>query len=142
VQSTFDLAQTPIPSPLDPASLSLLLRRVKAAMGTLKAMGGGLEEEAESRIRQGERVPGFDLIPGRGKTEWNKSLDEVQSLGVLLGADFRKAGCVTPIQAKKMLKDRGMDEGIVAAYSEAKSGSLQLGETNMAEMAAVFGRSE
>ena len=140
VQSTFDLAQTPIPSPLDPASLSLLLRRVKAAMGTLKAMGGGLEEEAESRIRQGERIPGFDLIPGRGKTEWNKSLDEVQSLGVLLGADFRKAGCVTPIQAKKMLKDRGMDEGIVAAYSEAKSGALQLGETNMAEMAAVFGR--
>ena len=142
VQFAFDLAQAPIPSPLDPASLSLLLRRVAAAVSTLKAMGGGLEEEAESRIRQGERIPGFDLMPGRGKTEWNKSLDEVQSLGVLLGADFRKAGCVTPIQAKKMLKDRGMDDGIVAAYSEAKSGALQLGETNMAEMAAVFGRSE
>ena len=138
-QSAFDLAQSVIPSPLDPASLSLLLRRIKTATNTLKAMSGGLEEEAESRIRHGERIPGFDLIPGRGKTEWSKPPGEIEALGALFGTDFRKTGCITPIQARKMLKDRGMDEGVVAAYSEAKSGALQLGETNMAEMAAVFG---
>ena len=54
----------PVPAQMRPEELGLVLRRVQYAQEMLKAMAGGLEEEAESLIRSGTRVPGFDLKPG------------------------------------------------------------------------------
>ena len=128
------------PAPMTVDQLSLMLRRVQHAAGLLKAMQGGLEEEAEARIRSGNNVPGFALEAGRGKTEWCKPLDEIAALGDMFGIDFRKAGCITPIQARDKLKKQGIDESVTSEYSKTVSGVLKLVTSDTGKLQQIFGK--
>lgn len=123
---------------MTPEALGLMLRRVQAAADMLKAMKGGLEEEAEALIRSGTSVPGFQLQPGRGKTDWNKSVDEIVALGDMFGIDLRKAGTKTPLQATKILAEAGIDGSVISGYSSQVSGGLQLVQSDVSQLRRVF----
>lgn len=138
-QDAFDLAQATLPSPMDATSLGLLLRKLKRAQDVLKAMGNGLEEEAEARIRGGEAVAGFGLAAGRGRIDWDKSPEEIEVLGSMFGVDLTKKGLITPTQAKAALKKKGIDEAVISAYSSLKSGALQLTQSDDTLTRRVFG---
>lgn len=137
--SALAVSQIVTPSPMSPESMSMMLRYVNDAMGTLKAMQGGLVIEAESIIRSGERVPGFDLTAGRGKTEWNKPIEEVIALGSIFGLDVSKQGVITPIQASALFKKNGVDESVIKEYSSSTSGALKLVQTDDSVMRRIFG---
>jgi len=138
VGTAVGIAYAALPSPMTPEALGLMLRRVQAAADMLKAMKGGLEEEAEALIRSGTSVPGFQLQPGRGKTDWNKSVDEIVALGDMFGIDLRKAGTKTPLQATKILAEAGIDGSVISGYSSQVSGGLQLVQSDVSQLRRVF----
>lgn len=137
--SALAVSQAVTPSPMTPESLSMMLRYVSDAIDTLKAMQGGLTVEAEALIRSGKRVPGFGLEAGRGKTEWSAPIEEVVALGAVLGVDISKSGVLTPIQAAALFKTKGVDDGVIKAYSSSTSGALKLVQTDESVMRRVFG---
>jgi len=132
----------PVPAQMRPEELGLVLRRIKFARDVLLAMENGLEEEAEALIRSGTRVPGFDLKPGRGKTEWKRPVEEVVALGQMFDVELSKPGCITPIQAKKLLKEKGIDEAVISRYSGETSGALKLVQSDTNMMRRIFQRKE
>lgn len=127
------VAHTLTPSNMAPDELGLVLRRVQYAQEMLKAMETGLKEEAETLIRSGSRVPGYELAPGRGKLEWSRPMEEIVALGQMFGVDLAKPGCVTPTQARDLLKKKGIDGTVISGYTATTSGSLQLkpSDTNL-----------
>ena len=139
VQDHLELAHEPVPSDLDPASLGMMLRHIHDAQGMLKAMASGLEEEAIGLIRNGASVPGWNMSPGRGKTEWNKPVEEIVSLGEMLGVKFDKPALITPIQAGALLKKNGIDNLVISAYSTVTSGELKLAPDDVSLTRRVFG---
>lgn len=86
-----------------------------------------LKAEGLSRLQRGERVTGFEVGRGRGSTSWSKSIGEIVAFGDLMGTDLRKP--VSPITPKQALK-LGLDEAVIAAFSESKTGAAKLVPTN------------
>ena len=138
VSNAIAITYAAMPSPMTPDALGLMLHRVQEAAKMLKAIQGGLEEEAKALIRSGKTVPGFGLEAGRGKTDWVKPLDEIVALGDMFGVDLRKAGVKTPIQSTKLLAAAGIDGSVIKEYSAQVSGGLQLVQTDMSQMRRVF----
>lgn len=136
--TAIDVSATLVPAQMDPASLGLVLRRVQYARDMLEAMEGGLIEEAEALLRSGTRVPGYELQPGRGKVEWNRPVEEIVALGQMFGIDLAKPEVITPTQAKKVLKDRGIDETVITSYTVATSGALQLKQSDESLTRRIF----
>lgn len=140
--TAIQIAHTLTPAQMSPEELGLVLRRVQYARDMLKAMEDGLAEEAEALIRSGSRVPGFELSPGRGKLEWNCSTEEVVALGQLFGVDLGKPSCLTPTQAKAVLKKKGFDEAVISGYTAATSGALKLQPSDTNLTRRIFQRKE
>ena len=117
--------------------LALELRILKRADRAMKARLSGLEEQALSEIRSGKILPGFIGQPGYGRKRWCKDTDqsEVIMMGDMMGFDLRKpAELDTPAQAIK----KGVDESVIAAYSETPTTGLRLVEDNGAKARNVF----
>ena len=138
VSTAIGITYQALPSPMTPDALGLMLRRVQDAADMIKAMRGGLEEEAEALIRSGVTVPGFSLAQGKGKTDWVKPIDEIVALGDMFGVDLRKAGVKTPLQSMKLLSSAGIDDSVISGYSDRVSGGLQLVQTDMSQLRRVF----
>jgi len=132
------VAYNAMPSPMTPESLGLMLRRVTVARAMLNAVEGGLVEEAQALIQSGTPVQGFSLERGRGKVEWIKPADEILALGEMFGVDLRKVGLKTPIQASKLLAEKGIDGGVTSEYSAHQAGGLRLVLTDMSKLRQVF----
>jgi len=137
-QAAFDFIASPVPSEMPIEVKGRYLAKVQQAMTMLKAIEGGLEEELEAAIRSGSSVPGYELRPGQGRVNWNKPGAEIAALGDMFGVDFRKEAFVTPTQAKALLKKNGVDESVISAYSERKSGELKLVKSDMHKLKQVF----
>lgn len=133
--SIMDLAGEPLPWGLTGAALGLELAFTERAEALLKARADALREQAEVEVRAGKSVPGYGLEPGRGTTKWESAKDEVLILGDMLGIDLAKPReLVTPTQAKEKLRKAGIDESVIAAYSERIPGAMKLvaiSETNI-----------
>lgn len=117
--------------------LALELRILKRAERAMKARLSGLEEQALSEIRSGKVLPGFIGKPGFGRKRWCKDTDqaEVIMMGDMLGFDLRKPTELdTPAQALK----KGIDESVIAVYSETPSTGIKLVEDNGAKARNVF----
>jgi hypothetical protein len=130
--------RSPIPADMPIEAKSIYLQKIKQAMELIKAIDVGLEEELEAAIRGGTNVPGFELKPGRGSTVWSKSYAEVTALGDMLGTNLRKDGLITPKQASDALKKIGLDGNVISEYSEHKSGSLKLVQSDSSKLRRIF----
>lgn len=110
---------------LSPQSLGYELKTLLNAQELLKARIMGLSQEAESRLTEGKRVPGFMLQPGRSNQVWDKPAQEVIEMGKLLGVDLAKPQeVITPKQAIKA----NIPEGVVNQYSTVIPGGFKLAE--------------
>lgn len=118
----FELAAKPLPMDASPELIGLQLSIVQRAAEQLKALGTGYEEQLKSLIKSGKAVPGWGVQPAEGREGWTCPVEQVISLGELLGLNLGKPGVVTPNQARKL----GMDEATIGALSARKQNGLKL----------------
>lgn len=90
----------------DPASMTNeQLSKVLEAAPLVKAMIAAAEAEVLKRIQDGERVPGFKLVNGRGSREWALSDDEIAKKLSKMGvpkASIYKTKLVSVAQAEEL----------------------------------------
>lgn len=104
-------------------ALGLELRLVVEALQLLEARKSGLQEQIESMMRHGARVPHWTFAPGRAREKWLKEDGEIITMGKMLGVDLSKpVEAITPAQAKA----QGIDPSIVAAYAFRPPAALKL----------------
>lgn len=92
-------------------SLAAQYTIIQEALDRLGYVNSGLEAQLEAMIRNGQRVPGYDIVSHSGKRVWNKSAADIKNLGALLGVEMTKEVLISPKQAE----DAGMDKDAVAA---------------------------
>jgi len=113
-----------------------ILRRYKAA---IEARLSGLEEQAIHEIKAGHTVTFFGVKQGYGRERWKKETPhaEVIMMGDLMGVDLRKpVELDTPSQARK----KGIDESVIAAYTETPVTKMNLVEVSNTTARMVFGK--
>lgn len=98
----------------------------------IDARVSGLQKSVILHLEQGERIPGYALERGRGKTKWSKPIEDVISMGKLLGVDLARPGICTPKQAEAA----GMNPEILKLYSEDIPGKFGLVSSNVVDALA------
>ncbi len=118
--------------------LSAELTLVKEAADRLKGRIDALEVEIESRLKNGEIVPGWKLEPSFGHAAWKIDLEKVYTIGDLIGVDIRDIKPKSPFQVKKILKQKGIDEAVISEYIHKPSRGLKLVKDDGKKAKAVF----
>ena len=136
----FHLSTAVLPSPMQPAEMAIILRRIEFARALLKSMADGVTEEAMALMRSGGTVPGFGMEAGRGKLAWSKPVEEVLALGDMFGVELAKDGAITPTQAAAKFKKIGIDTSVITEYSSHQSGALKLVQTDESVLRSVFSK--
>jgi hypothetical protein len=122
---------------LPPDALGVELRMLKRAQTLLDARVTGLEMQALNEIRSGKTVPFFMLEQPQGREHWTKPPEEIAALGAAMGVELLKPNVlITPAQARKA----GLDETIVAGFSERPRGALKLVPANTTQTRKVFSK--
>lgn len=113
--------------------LKLLRRAAKAIEYRLS----GLEEQAIYEIGKGDIVPYFSTERGKGRERWKKDVPhaEVIMMGDLLGVNIRKP---TELDTPSQVRKKGIDESVIAAYSETPMTALKLVEVDGAKVRQIF----
>ena len=133
-----------LPLVMDAAQVSRQLRSTEDALERLEALLTGLAAFAENEIRQGRRVPGYELRPSSNKEDWTQPVPEIIAMGDSFGVDLRKpVDAVTPTQARKKGLDTaatkaGLDGGVTPLYAKRKPGALKLSRVDPNAAAKAF----
>ena len=117
--------------------LKLLRRAAKAIEYRLS----GLEEQAIHEIKAGKSVSFYTAQQSKGRERWKKDVPhaEVIMMGDLLGVDIRKpVELDTPAQVRK----KGIDESVIAEYSETPMTGLKLVEIDGNKARQVFNNAQ
>lgn len=133
--SVVHLSRMGVPHGLAPDAAGRELALLEDARALLDARISGLEGEVAAAIRSGAPVPFYALEASAGRMKWSKSVDEVLTLGALMGVDVAKPAVITPKQAIKA----GIPEAVVATYAEAPRGEAKLVRVTGAQARKVFG---
>lgn len=110
----YEAATHPTPLNISPEALGVLYNVVLRARKQLEALETGYEAQIKNLIRSGVSVPGLRVDSTTGREKWSKSLEEVESMGSMLGKDLVEKKLITPNQARKL----GIDGKVISAYSE------------------------
>lgn len=131
------------PEELDTTSAAHELELLEQASTLVKARLQARETDVENRIKRGQSVPGWCMEMTTGRHTWKDGeADTVLMLGDLLDMDLRKpAAPVTPKQALKIARDKGVDASVIYEYSHTPRTGLKLArDTNLLNRArAGFG---
>jgi len=118
-----DMAGAAVPREMPPAELGAHLLTLRTGLQRLSAHIDAVEAVVEASIRRGEVVPQWEITHGRARERWSRPLAEVFAMGDMMGVDLRKPPePVTPNEARKA----GLDDAVIAAYSERPTGSAKL----------------
>ncbi len=96
---------------MEPGPLSVELQLIDDAMELLKGRRSGLAVRAESYIKEGKRVPNWEMKNGRSNLAWNDVQAAIRE-GDAAGVNLRKEVVpITPTQAKerKLLDEATVD---------------------------------
>lgn len=132
-----DYASTMQTHELTGHSLGVELKLLRRAEEMIKARRSGLEEQATHELRTGKPVTFFGVEWGKGRERWRKDVptDQIIMMSDLMGIDARKpVELDTPAQLRK----KGIDESVIAEYSETPSTGLKLVEVNERSVKSVF----
>lgn len=134
-----DKAQQSLPLDLSPHALGLELRALTRAQRLLDARVSGLQQQAESTIKQGKLVPYWMLESTPGRLGWDKPAAEVLMLGQIYGIDIAKpVEPLTPTQAKA----KGLPDELVDAYASRPAGASKLTYDDGSKARLTFGSSD
>lgn len=129
-----DLASASVPLDLSDDAMARELQLLQRSADLLKARITGLSAQVQGALRAGRRVPGYALQQDLGRERWARPIDEVITLGQMLGIDVSKPGAITPKQAVA----KGLTADVVQMYSETPLGEVKL-VADGTKLAAVFG---
>lgn len=135
--SMVDYSFTAQPIELPDAALGLELAIIRDAMKRLGARATGLEEDALARARKGRTIPGWRADYSYGRQRWKEDTNvaDIITLGAIYGVDLAKPpAAITPKQAIKA----GVDEEVIAAYSETPRGAMALVRSDGTDVAKRF----
>lgn len=139
-ETAMDVALSAVPLDLSASALGVELRFLRRNRVLLDARISGLETVAESKLRAGEGVPFFGLVPGQSKEIWTEDAATVIAMGEALGVSLAKmAAPITPNQARGALKKAGLDETLLTGFSDRPPGAMKLSEVDETKAAKVFG---
>lgn len=125
--TSVDISTTSQSTDLTNAGLGSELRYLKRAHMLLDARITGLEEQAISKIKFGERVPFYRLEQTPGRSRWKQSDEDVIVFGKLCDVDLAKPpAAITPNQAEK----KGLSPDFIKQMIEKPKGAQKLMEDN------------
>lgn len=134
-----DLSTAATPWELDANSTGNELRYLKHAAELLDSRITGLSEQALAMIKRGDRVPHFKAEASKGRTVWNKPVEEVVALGEMMGVNLKKpTDVITPLQAI----DKHVPKELVQSYSHAPLGAVKLVPDDGTDARKLFGGSK
>lgn len=95
---------------LDPGPLGVELHLIDKAMELLKGRRSGLAIQAEIYIKEGKRIPNWEMKPGRSNLAWNDPQKAIIE-GDAMGVNLRKE--VVPITPTQALDRKLLDEATI-----------------------------
>lgn len=135
-----DVAGKALPLVMDPASVGVELRAMRAAIERLEARASGLEAQGLSYLRDGKIVPGWAMRHGEGRERWSVGADTVRAFGVAFGVDLmRPPEPITPNQARTALTGK-TDPAVVSAMTEHPRGEAKMVIEDAGTARRIFAR--
>ncbi len=120
--SAVEFSEQPDLDLFSPESVGIELQILHSFRDLVSHRITGIEAQAMAFLKTGKIVPGYRLEEGQGNKTWNAPIDQVISLGELLGIPLEKPGVITPTQAAKLK----MDETVIASMSHRPKQGLKL----------------
>lgn len=118
-----------------PDALGTELSLLNAASDLVEARRKALAVMAESLIRSGQRVPGWELKPGRSNLAWNDAAGVLAAADVA-GINLRKPAVpVTPTQA---LSKKLVDQAFIDALASRPPAALKLAPVSTVATRKLF----
>lgn len=126
---------------ITPEALVYEYELIEHAMSTLKHRKSSLEADAESRLRSGGKVPGMTMKETYGREEWLFPVEEMISVGSLLGVDLSKPPVIkTPNQARNELKRNNVDPAVINDYAMKNRTGVKLIKDDGSRAERIFSK--
>ena len=120
---TYLAVEQAAPYDLDSYAIGNYYGLLKAAAGKVKSMIDAIEPELLSRMRRGERIPGWTKREKQSALKWQMPDAEILQLSDLLELGLRlPAKPMTPTQAIKA----GVDQSIIQQYAARESAGVEI----------------
>jgi len=132
-----DVSKGPQPWELNATKVGYELRYLERAAALLKARITGLQEQAQSMIESGNRVPFYRLEPGKPRECWNAPAEEIIALGDLMG---RKLTAAPKLITPKQAISEGLPADLVRKYSTTPTGTPKLVQEDIKKIKKMFDR--
>lgn len=134
---TLNFIQAPELNDPSPEALGMELSLLNAASDLVEARRKALAITAESMLRSGKRVPGWELKPGRAVLAWNDPATIVQLVMQQCGVDISKPKApITPTQA---LSKKLLDEAAIAVLASRPPAPMELAPVSTVTTRKLFG---
>lgn len=92
------------------------LATLRSAKKSIEYRYDAMLEEAESRIKGGQNIPGAMMKPSSGQRKWAKDVAVIRNVGALTGTDLiAPVKPLTPFQAEKKLREAGFTKADIEA---------------------------
>jgi len=116
-----------IPEMPDDNALAYELSVLADAQLLLKQRKQALEVEAEHRLRNGGKLPGWHMEQGYGHNKWLYPDAEVLAMGQLMGVDLLADPVpLAPAKACAKLKKNNVDASVISSYYAKPTTSMKL----------------
>lgn len=120
--TAMDYSARVLPNELSGLEVGRMLSMCRRGITALRDMETSLEARAKFLNNRGEKTDGWAIETGYGRTKWSRPVNEVITIGKLLGVNVAKEAALTPKQAVKA----GMPQDVVDAYSTTPMTGLKL----------------
>lgn len=122
-----------------PTQVGAELLMLEEAAQRIKGRVGALQAQAEAFIRNGKRVPNYELQPKASKYDWNAPIEQVLLLGEMLELDLKKPpALITPTQAAQAATRAGVDPSLISALADRQSAGMKLSRFDSSLLKKVF----
>lgn len=131
-----DIAEEAFNADVNNDELKYILDNIKRASDIISQSEQAYKDLAMHRLKQGERIPFYNLDKSYGHTTWNKGVTP-EFIEMLSGINCTESKLVTPAAAKRL----GVSEDIVKSITERPQNSFKLVRVDKSEKAEkLFGK--
>ena len=132
--SLYESASTPMVQNMSLAALGTQYSIIERAKEQIVSLESGFQEQIKHLLKSGKNVPGYTLTPSIGRERWNRPDPEIITMGNMLKQNLSNGKALPPKQAR----EKGVDESVVAAFSERPNKGLKLVKSNTKLASKIF----